>query len=251
MTEPYYRDEWVTLYHGDCMELLPALHVRADLIVADPPYGETSLSWDHWPDKWPSFLGHYFKSMWCFGSMRMFLDHRGDFRSWKLSQDVVWEKHNGSGFHADRFRRVHEHALHWYRGDWSNIYHQVPTTPSARAKVVRRKQRPAHTGHIEAGSYRSEDGGPLLMTSVIYAPSMHGTAINETEKPIGVIIPLIEYGCPSGGIVLDPFAGSCSTLIAAKLSGRHAIGIEMREAQCEAAAKRLSQDVLSFGEATA
>jgi site-specific DNA-methyltransferase (adenine-specific) len=247
VSKPYYRDKWVTLYHGDCRELLPSMHAQLGLVVADPPYGETSLEWDRWPEGWPSILGHYTKSMWCFGSMRMFLDRRAEFRAWKLSQDVVWEKHNGSGFHADRFRRIHEHALHWYRGDWTNIYHEVPTTPSDRAKVVRRKQRPAHTGHIEAGSYRSEDGGPLLMTSVIYAPSMHGNAINETEKPVGILTPLIEYGCPPDEIVLDPFAGSCSTLVAARLSGRKSIGIELRESQCEVAAKRLSQEVLDFG----
>lgn len=52
MTTPYYADEQVTLYLGDCREVLPALGVTADCIVADPPYGETSLAWDRWPDGW-------------------------------------------------------------------------------------------------------------------------------------------------------------------------------------------------------
>jgi site-specific DNA-methyltransferase (adenine-specific) len=245
MIEPYYADEWVTLYLGKFEEVLPELGVVPDLVVADPPYGETSLDWDHWPDGWPTAMPG--SSMWCFGSMRMFLEHRDEFAGWKLSQDVVWEKHNGSTFHADRFRRVHEHATHWYRGPWSDVHHIAPTTQDAVRKQVRRKARPAHTGNIDAASYVSHDGGPRLMGSVIYSRSMHGTAINETEKPRGILEPLITYGCPQGGLVLDPLAGSCSTLVAARATGRRAIGIEKREVQCElAVTHRLSQSMLMF-----
>lgn len=204
MIEPYYTDASVSLYHGRFEDVLPDLDFgRADLIVADPPYGETSLSWDTWPPGWPSLLSNYGSSMWCFGSMRMFLDRREQFSGWKLSQDVVWEKHNGSGFHADRFRRVHEHALHWYRGDWRNIHHEAPTTLDATAKVTRRKTRPTHTGNIDGAAYVSHDGGPRLARSVIYAPSMHGTAINETEKPVSLLEHLISYGCPPSVSVLQ------------------------------------------------
>ena len=85
------------------------------------------------------------------------------------------------------------------------------------------------------------------MRSVIYGRSANGTAINETEKPIGLLEPLIHYGCPVGGLVLDLFAGSASTLVAARNTGRRAIGIEAREQQCEQAANRLSQGIL-FGQ---
>src|SRR5260221_647183 len=159
---PYYADDLVTLYLGDCREVLPELGVTADCVVADPPYGETSLPWDRWQDGWLDDAAAVTRSLWCFGSLRMFIDRREDW-GWKLSQDVIWEKHNGSSFHADRFKRVHEIITHWYRGDWASIYHEVPTTPDATARSVRRKQRPPHTGHIEAGSYTSQDGGTRLM----------------------------------------------------------------------------------------
>lgn len=250
MIKPYYEDSSVCLYHGDFRVLLPEVldkHGTPDLCLIDPPYGETSLAWDTWPDGWPALIPG--NAMWCFGSMRMFLDRRGEFDGWKLSQDVVWRKHNGSAFHTDRFRRVHEHALHWYRGAWSDVYHDAPTTPDATARTVRRKGRPQHTGHIDAASYASVDGGPRLMTSVIEARSMHGSAINETEKPAGLVENLISYGCKPGGLVLDIMAGGCSTLVAARNSGRRAVGIELREQQCAAAVKwRLSQTVLPFGE---
>lgn len=245
--KPYYSDDRVTLYHGRFEEVLPDLGVTADLIVTDPPYGETSLDWDRWPKGWPSIAAEYARSMWCFGSMRMFLDQRHEFDRWRLSQDLVWEKHNGSSLANDRFSRVHEFATHWYQGPWAEIHHETPTTNDATPRAVRRKAKPAHHQGARGPSYYvSEDGGPRLMRSVIYCRSMHGRAINETEKPTGIIEPLIEYGCPPGGLVLDLFAGSSSTLFAARSIGRRAIGVEMREQQCERAALRLSQDTLDF-----
>jgi site-specific DNA-methyltransferase (adenine-specific) len=240
---PYYADDAVTLYHGDWRELIDP-DLRADLIVTDPPYGETSLDWDRWPAGWPTLAARHADAMWCFGSMRMFIDRRDDFAAWKLSQDVVWEKHNGSGFHADRFKRVHENAVHWYRGDWTGIRHDTPATgPERRAQRIKRGKTP----HLSADGGAGLITGRPLARSVLYAPSMHGRAINETEKPIGILEPLIQYGCPLGGLVLDLFAGSASTLVAARNTGRRAIGFEKRESQCEKAARRLAQGTLDFG----
>ena len=251
--EPYYRDEQVTLYLGDCREVLPELGITADLVLTDPPYGETSLAWDRWVDGWPTLAASCSHTLWSFGSMRMFLEHGQQFTSagWKFAQDIVWEKHNGSGFHADRFKRVHEVATHWYRGDWSNQHKQVPTTPDATKHTMRRKARPTHTGDIGAAAYLSEDGGPRLMRSVIAVRSMHGRALHPTEKPLGILTPPIEYSCPPGGLILDPFAGSGSTLDAARQAGRRAIGIEANERYAEAVAKRLSQPVLDFADGPA
>lgn len=244
--EPYYADASVKLWHGDMREIIGAEIPPVHLVVADPPYGETSLTWDRWPAGWLDAARRASSALWCFGSMRTFGVHWSEFldADWIYSQDVVWEKHNGSGFHSDRFRRVHEHATFWYRGRWVDVHHEVPTTQDAIAKTVRRKQRPAHMGDIQRGAYESVDGGPLLMRSVIAARSMHGRAIHPTEKPVGLLDPLIRYACPPGGTVLDPFAGSGSTAVAARLSGRRAVLIEADEKYCEAIALRLQQDVL-------
>lgn len=240
---PYYQDDAITLYQGDAMELLERLP-PADAVITDPPYGETSLDWDRWPAGWPALAARVAPQMWCFGSMRMFLDRHAELEDWKLAQDVIWEKHNGSGSSADRFRRVHELALHFYQGDWKPLYKQPQFTSDATARAVRRKKRPPHWGDIGESSYVSEDGGPRLMRSVIYARSCHGFAVNETQKPEEIVQPLVEFSVPPGGLVVDCFAGSGTTLVVARKTGRRAIGIEKRESQCQCIVERLAQSDL-------
>jgi len=249
--KPYYEHGGISLYFGDCREIAPQLNSKVHLVVADPPYGDTSLDWDIRDSSWlvavPSLLLDS-GSLWCFGSLRMFMAQAEAFaiRKWKLAQEIIWEKHNGSNFHADRFKRVHELVVQLYRSAWAEVYKNPVTTADATARATRRKRRPAHTGQINAGSYTSNDGGPRLARSVIRVRSCHGYAEHPTQKPTGIIRPLIQYSCPPAGTVLDPTCGSGSTLVAAKELGRRAIGIELSEEYCEATARRLSQEVLPF-----
>lgn len=247
--KPYYEDASVQLHHGDFREVLPTLNASFALAVADPPYGETSLAWDRWPDGWPAVMADYTEAMWCFGSMRMFLNRFGEFDPyWNLSQDLVWEKPQGTGLATDRFRRVHEHALHWYRGTWASIHHDTPREAWYGKNNGSRNKGGSKGAHLgEAGTRKYVDDGTRLARSVIKAPSIRG-GIHPTEKPVGILRDLIQYGCPKNSAVLDPFAGSGSTLVAARELGRRAVGIEVREEQCEATAQRLSQGVLDFGE---
>lgn len=240
--KPYFADESVTLYHGDCREVVPALKLTADCVVADPPYGETSLVWDKWPDGWPTAISDAARSMWCFGSMRMFLDRRDEFVFWKLSQDVVWEKAEGSSLLDDRFRRVHEAATHWYRGQWSNLFRLPPRDQFFGRTHGAQANGKAKPGHDGAGTTRGYvDDGTRLSRSVLRVANLRGRANHPTEKPVGILDPLIRYACPPGGTVLDPFAGSGSTAMAARLSGRNATLIEADERYCELIVKRLAQ----------
>ena len=247
MIEPYYEDADTSLYMGDMRLVLPKLDLTADCVIADPPYGETSLAWDRWPSGWPDALIGAARSMWCFGSMRMFLERALQFGAWRMSQDVVWEKQNGSSFAADRFKRVHEHAVHWYRGSWGDIHHDAPRVEvSWRTAANRGRQRPKHTGDIGARSW--SDDGTRITRSVLSAPNMwRRGAIHPTEKPVEILQPLITYACPVGGLIVDPFAGSGSTAVAARLTGRRAVLIEADERYCELIANRLAQGVLPLG----
>ena len=244
--DPLYDEDGIVLYRGDCREVLPKLG-PVDVVVTDPPYGDTSLSWDEPVRGWLGLVDA--PQLWCFASLRFLLEHGVEFDGWTYGQEIIWEKHNGSSFHADRFKRVHEMVVHFYRGRWGGLHHQVPWTFDAMPQTVRRKRGPPHTGHIEASSYRSEDGGPELMRSVLAVRSEHGRAVHPTQKPLGILRPLIEYSCPSNGVVLDPFAGSGSTLLAARELGRRAIGIESDEVYVQAAIKRLAQGIMDLGTA--
>lgn len=227
----------VRILKGEFSERLQTLQDESvDCVFADPPYGETSIGWDKWVAEWPAAVRRVLKptgSMWVFGSTRMFLDHAAEFSDFQLSHDVVWEKHNGSGLFNDRFRRVHENALHFYRSDskWSEVYKAPQFTNDARARVVRKKGRPAQwIGATGETVYKSEDGGPRLMRSVQYVRSEHGSAVHPTQKPLALVEPLLLYACPIGGHVLDPFAGSGTVGVLAR---RHKMECTLIEANPE------------------
>jgi site-specific DNA-methyltransferase (adenine-specific) len=245
----------MTILTGDCRDLMSD-HGPFDLILADPPYGDTSLAWDRRVDGWLPLARGALKpsgSLWVFGSLRSFMTTARTFADagFVYVQEIVWEKQNGSSFHADRFKRVHELAVQFRRADvpWSTVYNEVQTTADATARTVRRKKRPPHTGHIEAGHYVSEDGGPRLMRSVIYARNCHGTAIHPTEKPSGLIEILIRTSCPPGGLVGDWFAGSGAAGEACRLTGRRYLGCEIDADMADRARARIAS-VLPFAEGT-
>ncbi len=211
--KPYYERDGITIFHGHWMEVVADLPL-VDCCIVDPPYGETSLEWDSAEVGWLSAMDRTVQasgSIWCFGSLRYL-------------------------------------TLLLYKREtpWAEVYKNPITTNDATARTVRRKERPPHTGEIENSSYTSLDGGPRLMRSVIQVRSCHGEVEHPTQKPQGIIDPLIRYSCKPGGIVLDPFMGSGSTLVAAKALFHSAVGIEIEERYCEIAVKRLRQEVFPF-----
>ncbi|GGB12190.1 hypothetical protein GCM10011491_45050 [Brucella endophytica] len=223
----------MTILTGDCREIMPT-RGPFDMILADPPYGETSLAWDRRVDGWIALARTALRStgsLWVFGSLRHFMVTADQFADagFRLAQEIVWEKQNGSSFHTDRFKRVHELAVQFYPAEtpWRDIYNDVQTTPDATARSVRRKQRPPHTGHIDAGHYVSHDGGLRLMRSVIHVRNCDGRAIHPTEKPSALLEILIRTSCPEGGLVGDWFAGSGAAGEACRLSGRRYLGCEI------------------------
>lgn len=254
MTSPYYADEAVTLYHGDCREVLPTLDLTVDACVADPPYGITTAEWDHWQDGWTEAVGAVLPasaSLWCFGTASVFLRHAGEFAGWKFGQEALWLKRTGSGpGSSDRLLVVHEWAYHWYRGRWSDLHHEWEREPYVGPEkgYVRSVARGA--AHQRDGrAYAWHDDGTRQPHSVRVtpAPSVRHQKRHQDEKPVKVTTELVRECTPLGGTVLDPFAGSGTTAVAAKMCGRRAVLVEANERDCEGIARRLAQDVLPLG----
>lgn len=226
---PYYQDKNSTIYHGDCREVLPSLSL-VDLVVTDPPYGINYQS-NYRKEKFDLIandndalsLGGYIESAW-----RVLRPHRHIylFGGYDLSNhrfhgitELVWDKATtGLGNLESPWGVSHEKLTFGIRSD------TVKT--------------PAHRGQSAA---RMRRGSVLRFTRV-----NSGAMIHPTEKPILLLRELIESSSHIGELVLDPFMGSGSTLLASLIEGRHAIGIEIEESYCEVAAKRLAQGALPF-----
>lgn len=235
---------------GDCRALMPAAG-PFDLIIADPPYGDTALGWDRICGGWQAIALHALKptgSMWVFGSMR-FLMGEGIPAGFRYAQDVVWEKHNGSGFASDRFKRVHEHAVQFYRADapWDGVFNEVQRAPGqarAASAAVKVAKAGAHQNETR-GERRYDYTDERIMRSVIPMRSMHGKAIHPTKKPSSLLEILIRTSCPADGLVGDFFAGSGAAGEAAALAGRRYVGCEIDPEMAEKARARLGSNLFA------
>lgn len=234
----------MTLRLGDHREVLADV-TGAHLAMVDPPYGDTSLGWDQLATDWLDTVGACLApngSVWLWGSLRSLtkMIPAAEAHGWTVSQDVVWEKHNGSGFAADRFKRVHEHAVLLYRGPWSDVHHEPQRVVggSGNKSIRWRNVNPAHAGQIGNTGY--EDDGTRLVRSV-FMEAAPRDGLHPTQKPIGMTRTLVRYSCPPGGLVVVPYGGSGTDLLAAEMTGRRAIGAELDPGYHAAALARLAE----------
>lgn len=221
--QPCTCADGITLYWGDCREVVPGLE-SVGAVVTDPPYflpathhatrEGTSKSWGNL-----SILERYFADtfkelaqviandgcMFCFCDGQSYpLFFRGCYNLFKTVRVLVWDKENS--INGYWWRKQHELILFAIKGGAE----KVPTG----------------------------DGDVLRMPCVPIRKRVH-----DAQKPVKLIKRLIMK-TPDLAVILDPFAGSGTTLCAAKDLGRRAIGIEIEEKYCEIAANRLQQQVL-------
>jgi len=212
--EPYYKDDAVTIYHGDCREILPTLE-PVDLVLTDPPYGigydashkkyhygsgidRGSAEWDTEPFD-PSTILALDKPTIMWGGNN-FASRLPDGTAW-----IAWCKI----VRQDANIRQSDCELAW-------------TNCLGRSRVF---------NHLWVGAYRDSESGMRNL--------------HPTQKPLALMRWCLEL-LPSLNLSLDPYMGSGTTLRAAKDLGRKAIGIEIEERYCEIAAKRMSQSVMAF-----
>ena len=198
---PYYEDESVTLYHGDCHEVLAWL--EADALVTDPPYPNNAGWFDDAIETAVEMLSQWRRPALVFWSE---LEHPPV--DLPLVAVHIWHRTNVNG------------------KPYEPIYHFAPDEIKRRSLVLR------HCAINDGATGSNNPASPAFASG------------HPTQKPVAVMAALIAK---TTGTIADPFAGSGSTLIAAKQLGRRAIGVELDERYCEIAARRLSQGVLNFG----
>jgi site-specific DNA-methyltransferase (adenine-specific) len=224
MTAPYWSDGQVTLYLGDCREV--AEWLAADVLVTDPPYGigygrkrgtwkmpadrPSEISGDEDTALRDEILAQWQGLAAVFGDLKLAAPGR-------TRKILVYRKPPDAGTHG---------ALAGFRHDVEAVYliGKWPASLGGRSSVI-------------------ESGARMVGGSV----GMAGRYGHPHAKPVDVMETLIA-ACPAGTIA-DPFVGSGSTLVAARNQGRAAIGVEIDERYCEAAARRLAQADLFAGDA--
>lgn len=278
---PYYQNESVTLYHGDCFEVLRELQGPFDAAITDPPYGITQCAWDVKIDLEALHEGirnvvKVNAPVLIFGVMPFACDvinaNRREFR-----YEIVWRKTQASGFlNAKKMPlRAHENILVFYRRlpTYNPQKHQSPTPVTHRVhggkngKLYERYVGRARTNsewEIKGGFYgpveRTRDpleyvyydDGTRYPHDVVDFSNWNGAGFvnrNTINHPTSKPVPLLEYLVRTytneGETILDPFAGSGTAGVAAMRTGRKAVLIELEEKYCELAANRLEQEARS------
>lgn len=218
--EPYYQDESVTLYHGDCYEHLDML-AEADCMITDPPYEieTTAAAWFPYhtektkdittagiSDGFDLNILKIVENVICFCSKKQLPELIGVFsrNRWAL---LLWHKLDPVPMYKNKYLPDTEYILH----KW--------------------KKNGLYGGIKDRNTYKS---------TATYKNGFR----HPTVKPPNVMRWLVSVGTDVGQLICDPFAGTGSTLRAAKDLGRLAVGFEINEKYCEIAAKRLEQGVL-------
>lgn len=209
---PYYEHAGITIYHGDCREILPTLP-KVDLVLTDPPYG---ISYDASHSKYKNGIDRG-EATWDVGEFDPDPVIRLD------RPTIMW---GGNCFSASLPSSVG--WLCWVKIARDGADIRQSDMELAWTNCIRRG-RVFH--HLWIGAYRDSESGVQN-----YHP---------TQKPVALMRWCLRL-LPSAQFILDPFMGSGTTLVAAKQLGRRAIGIEIEERYCEIAAKRLAQEMLPF-----
>lgn len=232
--QPYFERDGIVIYHGDCRDVMPLLPA-VDLVVTDPPYsfGMASTAQEGKAGSWADLMnaatwyaawlgecrrltGNRRGAAWVFNSWRSFpILARASFETgWPIESLLVWDKEWIGPGGTRGLRPSYELAALFAHPDFS----------------------------------LTDRGLPDIWRSKWSAIKPHG---HPAEKPEALLARIIRES--GGEVILDPFCGSGSTLAAARVLGKRAIGIEAEERWCSVAARRLDQLVLPFDaqEATA
>ena len=211
--KPYYQDDYVTIYHGDCREILPELP-KVDLVLTDPPYGVNKAGWD---------------SVFC------------DLSYWQVIYSKLKDRGNLLLFTGllnlpiklNIIASVFEYqwAIGWYKPNAM----QFGKTGYSKNDLI--------TWWAKGKGKVVEKFIDVIITNMGLPEDKFN---HPTVKPMSVINSLIMSFTEQANLILDPFLGSGTTAYCAKKLNRKCIGIEIEEKYCEIAANRCRQMVFKL-----
>lgn len=235
MIKPYYEQDGITIYNADCREVLEQLD-SVDITISSPPYNQISKT-----NPSGMYAEHNYKLN---AGYREYSDDMNEdqYIEWQrevfgrcieISKGLVWINHK------TRFRnRIGIHPLKIYPWEfYSEIIWDRPGSITLNA----RKFAPSHEYLYGFGVPHYWDNSLNKICSVWRINPERNVKSHPCPFPLIIPSRLIVASCPENGTVLDPFSGSGTTLVAAKLEGRKAIGIEIDRKYCDLAINRLSQ----------
>jgi site-specific DNA-methyltransferase (adenine-specific) len=243
--KPYFQDDAVTIYHGDCREIVPTLGLF-DSVITDPPYSSGGLFRG---DRAQPTSDKYVSTSSVGGCRTEFsgdnLDQRS-FLSWAglwLAQCFTQSNEGASVMLFTDWRQLPCMSDALQHGGW--IWRNIVTW----WKPGIRMQHGRFSGSSEFVLYGSKGvpaAGERSPQNVLRIAPVHGVDKDHiAEKPVELLRELVGVTV-AGAVILDPFAGSGTTGRAAKDLGRKAVLIEREERYCEIAARRMGQEVLDF-----
>jgi len=243
----YQQTDSGVLYCGDCLEILPTLEVKAELILCDLPYGTTACKWDviiPFEPLWMQYkritkdnraivltASQPFTSALVMSNLKMF------------KYELIWEKEQGTNQNLCSIMplKCHENILVF--GDGKILYN--PQFSKGLPYTVNRKNKVESDPIIGVKQLRTNtvNNGLRYPVSIIYATRELSERYHPTQKPVSLFGYLIKTYTNEGELVLDNCAGSGTTAIACIRYNRRYILIEKEEKYCEIAAKRIESEL--------
>lgn len=242
MSSPhYYQDEFVTLYNGDCFDIIPTIEEKIDMVNTDPPYRLVRCAWDSESIDlsllWQQLhrLGHK-HTAYVFTGAQPFSSKLVASNYKEFKQELIWRKTQGTG-HMNCKRMAlknHESILIFYGKQ--PVYNPQMTA----GKPYTATNKPDLTrvygkSKVNTTVNTTGDRYPLSVLDFKYDSKRY----HPTQKPVSLCSYMIRTYTNEGQLVLDPFAGSGSSLVAAKQEKRRVIGIELDRDYCDIIVERL------------
>jgi site-specific DNA-methyltransferase (adenine-specific) len=234
--EPYYERSGITIFNADCRDVLPTLETfAANLILTDPPYERQAHA--KMRRTRATIEGR------CASAAMPFVQMDEELRTFFVRQSqrisagwaLAFCQAEAVGRYADLFGEDWRRPLVWIKPD------SAPQFTGDRPAMGYESIAAAWTGNGSSSWLGRGTRGVFTYNCTGFEHE------HPAQKPVPLLQHLIGLFGQDEGLVLDMFAGSGSTLVAAKAMNRPAIGIEKEERYCEIAARRLEQSVLHLG----